>query len=137
MAIWITDRSVGDTAPESETYGGTSLATPMFAGIMADADQARADAGNGPAGLASQYLYDLPPGAVRDVLPPTFGNPNMSDGSRPDSRSLFYGSFYSGSFFNLGFNSDTSLDTADGWDDVTGVGSPVAPAFVAALADQH
>jgi subtilase family serine protease len=137
MAVWITDRSVGDTAPESETYGGTSLATPMFAGIMADVDQARADAGHGPAGLASQYLYDLPSGAVRDVLPPTFGNPNMSDGSRPDSRSLFYGSFYSGSFFNLGFNSDTSLDTAVGWDDVTGVGSPVAPAFVAALADQQ
>ena len=30
-----------------------------------------------------------------------------------------------------GFRS--SLDTATGWDDVTGVGSPVAPQFVAAL----
>ena len=137
MAIWITDQSVGDTAPESETYGGTSLATPLFAGIMADVDQARAAAGHGPAGLASQYLYDLPAGAVRDIVAPSFGNPNESAAAGPDSRSLFYGSFYSGSLFNVGFNSDTSLDTATGWDDVTGVGSPVAPAFVAALAAQQ
>jgi subtilase family serine protease len=136
MGVWITDQSVGDTAPEEEGYGGTSLATPLFAGIMADVDQARADNGHGPAGLASQYLYDLPSGAVRDVLPPTFGNPNSSAAAGPDSRSLWYGSFYSGSLFDLGFNSDTSLDTAPGWDDVTGVGSPVAPGFVAALADQ-
>jgi subtilase family serine protease len=133
MGVWITDLSLGDTAPEVETYGGTSLASPLFAGIMADVDQARAAAGHGPAGLASQYLYDLPSGAVRDVLPPTFGNPNESAAGRADSRSLFYGSFYSGSLFNVGFNSDTSLDTATGWDDVTGVGSPIAPAFVDAL----
>jgi subtilase family serine protease len=133
MAIWITDQSVGDTAPESETYGGTSLASPLFAGIMADVDQARAANGHGPAGLASQYLYNLPAGAVRDVRPPSFGNPNESTAGTPDSRSLFYGSFFSGSLFNLGFNADTSLDTSTGWDDVTGVGSPVAPAFVNAL----
>jgi subtilase family serine protease len=133
MGVWITDLSVGDTAPEVETYGGTSLASPLFAGIMADVDQARAAAGHGPAGLASQYLYDLPAGAVRDVKAPTFGNPNESAAGGPDSRSLWYGSFYSGSLFNVGFNADTSLDTTPGWDDVTGVGSPVAPAFVNAL----
>jgi subtilase family serine protease len=133
MGVWITDLSVGDTAPEEEGYGGTSLASPLFAGIMADVDQARAAAGDGPAGLASQYLYDLPSGAVRDVKPPTFGNANSSAAAGPDSRSLWYGSFFSGSLFDLGFNSDTSLDTATGWDDVTGVGSPVAPAFVNAL----
>ena len=133
MGVWITDQSVGDTAPEEEGYGGTSLASPLFAGIMADVDQARAEAGDGPAGLASQYLYDLPAGAVRDVTPPAFGNPNTSAAASSDSRSLWYGSFFSGSLFDLGFNSDTSLDTAPGWDDVTGVGSPVAPAFVNAL----
>ena len=133
MGVWITDQSVGDTAPEEEGYGGTSLASPLFAGIMADVDQARAAAGDGPAGLASQYLYDLPAGAVRDVTPPAFGNPNTSAAAGADSRSLWYGSFYSGSLFDLGFNADTSLDTATGWDDVTGVGSPVAPQFVAAL----
>jgi subtilase family serine protease len=133
MNIWITDQSVGDTAPEEEQFGGTSLASPLFAGIMADVDQARAGAGHGPAGLASQYLYNLPSGAVRDVVPPTFGNPNPSTAAGSDSRSLFYGSFFSGSLFNVGFNADSSLDTAPGWDDVTGVGTPFAPAFVAAL----
>src|SRR6266550_4017999 len=72
-------------------------------------------------------------GAARDVLPPTFGSPNPSAAAGSDSRSLFYGSFFSGSLFNVGFNADSSLDTATGWDDVTGVGSPVAPQFVAAL----
>ncbi len=133
MGVWITDLAAGGTAPVEEGYGGTSLASPLFAGIMADVDQARAQAGHGPAGLASQYLYDLPAGAVTDVTPPTFGNPNTSGAAGPDSRSLWYGSFYSGSLFDLGFNADTSLDTATGWDDVTGVGSPVAPAFVTAL----
>ena len=133
MNIWITDPTVGDTAPESEQFGGTSLSSPLFAGIMADVDQARTSAGHGPAGLASQYLYNLPSGAVRDVVPPTFGSSNPSTAAGPDSRSLFYGSFFSGSLFNVGFNADSSLDTATGWDDVTGVGSPVAPQFVAAL----
>jgi subtilase family serine protease len=133
MGVWITDLTLGDTAPEEETFGGTSLSSPLFAGIMADVDQARAATGDGPAGLASQYLYDLPAGAVRDVLPPTFGNPNISAAAGPDSKALFYGSFFSGSLSNLGFNADTSLDTASGWDDVTGVGSPDAPAFVNAL----
>jgi subtilase family serine protease len=133
MSIWITDKAAGATAPVEEQYGGTSLASPLFAGIMADVDQARAAAGDGPAGLASQYLYNLPAGAVHDVLPPTFGSSNMSAAGGSDSKSLFYGSFYSGSFFNVGFNADTSLDTAPGWDDVTGVGTPDAPAFVNAL----
>jgi subtilase family serine protease len=133
MNVWITDQSVGDTAPEVAQFGGTSLASPLFAGIMADVDQARADAGHGPAGLASAYLYNLPAGAVRDVLPPTFGHTNPSVGANADSRALYYGSFFSGSFFSVGFNADTSLDTAPGWDDVTGVGTPLAPAFVNAL----
>jgi subtilase family serine protease len=133
MNIWITDQSVGDTAPEQEQFGGTSLASPLFAGIMADVDQARAGVGDGPAGLASQYLYNLPSGAVRDIVPPTFGVANPSSAAGSDSRSLFYGSFFSGSLFNVGFNADSSLDTAPGWDDVTGVGTPYAPAFIAAL----
>jgi hypothetical protein len=62
------------------------------------------------------------------VAPPAFGHGNMSAAGGADSGSLYYyGSFFSGSLFDLGFNADTSLDTATGWDDVTGVGSPVAP----------
>jgi subtilase family serine protease len=120
MNVWITDLSAGDTAPEAEPYGGTSLASPLFAGIMALVDQQRAAHGMGPAGLASQYLYNLPTGAVHDV-------------SNTSSFSLYYGSRYSGSFFQPTFNQDSSLAVGTGWDDVTGVGTPDAPAFVAAL----
>jgi subtilase family serine protease len=131
MGVWLTDLSVGDTAPELEPYGGTSLASPLFAGIMALVDQARANDGKGPAGLASQYLYNLPAGAVHDVTNPSgVGNPVSGD---PNAFSLYYGSRYSGSFFNPTFNEDSSLAVGTGWDDVTGVGSPNAPAFVAAL----
>jgi subtilase family serine protease len=131
MNVYITDLSVGDTAPEIEPYGGTSLASPLFAGIMALVDQARASHGMGPAGLASQWLYNLPAGAVHDVSNPSgVGNPVAGD---PNSFSLFYGSRYSGSFFNPTFNEDSSLAVGAGWDDVTGVGTPNAPAFVAAL----
>ena len=131
MNVWITDLSAGDTAPEIEPYGGTSLASPLFAGIMALVDQERAANGLGPAGLASQYLYNLPSGAVRDVSNPPSGVGN-ADGD-PNSFSLYYGSRYSGSFFNPTFNEDSSLAVGTGWDDVTGVGSPNAPDFVAAL----
>jgi subtilase family serine protease len=136
MNIWVTDPAVDPTQPTTEQWGGTSLSSPLFAGIMADVDQARAAAGDGPAGLASQYLYGLSTGAggpLRDAVQPTFDNPNPSAAGNPDSRSLFYGSFNSGSLFNVGFDADTSLGTTAGWDDVTGVGTPKAPAFVNAL----
>ncbi|HEY3531399.1 MAG TPA: S53 family peptidase [Nocardioides sp.] len=133
MQVWLTDPAVDPTQPVEEQWGGTSLSSPLFAGLMADVDQARAAVGDGPAGLASQYVYDLPQGAIRDALPPTFDNPNPSAAAGPGSRSLYYGSFNSGSFFNVGFNADTSLGTTSGWDDVTGVGTPYAPRFVEAL----
>jgi subtilase family serine protease len=131
MNVYITDLSAGDTKPEIEPYGGTSLASPLFAGVMALVDQQRAADGKGPAGLASQYLYNLPSGAVHDVTSPSgVGNPVAGD---PNAFSLYYGSRYSGRFFNPTFNEDSSLAVAAGWDDVTGVGTPDAPAFVAAL----
>jgi subtilase family serine protease len=133
MNVYITDLSAGDTSPEVEVYGGTSLASPLFAGVMALVDQARAQAGKAPAGLASQYVYNLPSAALHDVTaPPTgVGNPVSGD---PSSMGLFYGSRYSGSLFNVTFNEDSSLTTTTGWDDVTGVGTPNVPAFVSALA---
>jgi subtilase family serine protease len=52
-----------------EVYGGTSVATPMFSGLWAIANEEAAAGGAGPLGLASQYLYSLPAGAVTDVVP--------------------------------------------------------------------
>ncbi|WIG60296.1 MAG: peptidase S8 and S53, subtilisin, kexin, sedolisin [Ktedonobacterales bacterium] len=135
MNVFITDQSVGDTSPEIEPYGGTSLACPLFSGIMALVNQMRANNHLAPAGLATQYLYGLPAGATNDVsAPPTgVGNPVSGDAS---AFLLYYGSRYSGRFFAPTFNQDSSLATGAGWDDVTGVGSPNAPNFVPAMASQ-
>lgn len=132
--VYITDLSAGDSQPEIEPYGGTSVACPLFAGVMALADQARANKGLDHAGLAAQYLYNLPSGAVRDVSTPPAGVGNAVAGDS-NSFALYYGSRYSGTFFSPTFDEDSSLTATSGWDDTTGVGTPYAPSFVAALSN--
>lgn len=79
--------------------GGTSLGAPVWASILADADQLRVEAGKAPlsaAGFdAQRAVYGLPPGVVADV---TAGPPN-------------------------GF-CPTDCSAAPGYDEVTGLGSP-------------
>jgi subtilase family serine protease len=132
--VYITDLSAGDTKPEIEPYGGTSVACPLFAGVMALVDQARANKGLDHAGLAAQYLYNLPSGAVRDVSTPPAGVGNAVAGDS-NAFALYYGSRYSGTFFSPSFDQDSSLTATSGWDDTTGVGTPYAPSFVAALSN--
>ena len=94
--------------------GGTSLASPLFAGLTALALQA---AGGG-AGLLNPIIYDSL-GAFTDIAGPgdDAGNVRVDyvngvDGTR--------GVVYS----VRTFNQDSSLSVATGWDDVTGVGVP-------------
>ena len=92
----------GTSSPWS-VIGGTSLATPMWAGLIAIADQARAQAGLPSLDGASQVLprlYSLPAGDFHDVT-------SGSNGS-----------------FSAGV----------GYDEVTGLGTPVANLLVPALA---
>jgi len=65
-----------------QVWGGTSLATPMFSGLWAIANQ---EAG-APLGLAAQYLYSLPAGAVTDIVPVT--SPNNVTGTIQESASV-------------------------------------------------
>ncbi|MGB9233505.1 MAG: S53 family peptidase [Terriglobales bacterium] len=60
----------GDVPAQTwQVWGGTSVACPMFSGLWAIANQ-EAEAGGGPAlGLAAQYLYSMPAGAITDVVP--------------------------------------------------------------------
>jgi len=51
--------------------GGTSLATPMFSGVMAIAAQKKGGVG---LGQAAALVYNLPAGAVNDIV--SFGSPN-------------------------------------------------------------
>ncbi|MFL5298852.1 MAG: protease pro-enzyme activation domain-containing protein, partial [Anaeromyxobacteraceae bacterium] len=128
-----------------EVIGGTSLAAPMFSGLMAIAAQ---KAGHG-LGQAAPLVYGLPAGAVSDIVP--VGSPDNVTGvinGAPVSAdalaaplfgtttyfSAMYNSPFSTRWFVLTFGTDTGLTTAPGWDDVTGVGTPNGAAFVNAIA---
>jgi len=100
--------------------GGTSLSAPLLAGIMALADQ---DAG-APHGFINPALYLMRgTGGLRDV---TGGH---------DSLAVLRNALVGGHTVTRlrSIDRDSSLDTAVGWDPVTGLGSPYAPLFVAAL----
>src|SRR5207245_224533 len=94
--------------------GGTSLSSPLFAGVMALADQAA----GGPHGFANPALYARKGSAAfRDVTSPSktmaevrvdYANTvNASDGLVDSIRFL---------------NQTESLATTPGYDDVTGLG---------------
>jgi subtilase family serine protease len=100
--------------------GGTSLSAPLLSGIMALADQ---HAGM-PHGFINPTLYLMRgTGGLRDV---TGGHDALAV-----LRNAFVGNHVVTRLRSI--ERDSSLDTAAGWDPVTGLGSPYAPAFVAAL----
>jgi subtilase family serine protease len=128
--------------------GGTSLATPMFSGLWAIANQAAGKA----LGQAAPYMYTLPSGAIYDILPIPNSNTNVTATIEESSSvtksytadevmgltgsyysGLLNGSFTEGLIIAVSFGTDGSLQAAPGWDDATGVGTPNAPAFVAAF----
>jgi len=104
--------------------GGTSLSSPVMAGIEALAD----DAAGHPHGFANPAIYRLGSNAFHDVVNPTktlavvrvdyLNSVDDSDGFRTTLRTL---------------NQTQSIATRPGYDDVTGVGSPSGAAFVTGL----
>ncbi|HVP03879.1 MAG TPA: S53 family peptidase [Solirubrobacteraceae bacterium] len=129
-----TGMRVGQTQTFSDgTYydeyriGGTSLSSPLMAGIMALADQA---AGR-PHGFANPALYRLAGSAAlhdvqrtptepKAVVRVNYANDeNAADGTETLLRS---------------FDVPTTIFTRPGYDDVTGIGSPNGSAFLSALA---
>jgi subtilase family serine protease len=125
----------GSTAYSEYRIGGTSLSCPLFAGLMALADQA---AGKG-LGLVTPTLYKL---AARGRLSTVFRDPagvslgkqglstlanvrpDYTDTTDPHSQTIY-------SLRTLG--NLLTLHQRKGYDDSTGLGSPIAPAFVRAL----
>jgi subtilase family serine protease len=129
--------------------GGTSLATPMFSGVMAIAAQKNGHAG---LGQAAALLYGLPAGAIVDVAP--FNSPNNVTGTitvngTPTNLSAeelaaplanttsFFSALYNSpgdsNWYVLTFGTDSSLVVTPGWDNVTGLGTPNGAAFINAL----
>ncbi|HEY4152506.1 MAG TPA: S53 family peptidase, partial [Pseudolysinimonas sp.] len=106
----INDDTALTTDPfENDTYGGTSLASPMTAAMIALVQQAT----HSKIGFANPTLYAIDrvlPSAFRDVKPQ---NPPAA---------LAYTGAVSGNSYLLTLDRDTSLATAVKYDDVTGIG---------------
>ncbi|MGB9233343.1 MAG: S53 family peptidase [Terriglobales bacterium] len=128
--------------------GGTSLATPMFSGMWAIANQA---AGKW-LGQAAPLLYTLPASAiadVTDVVGPDNVNgftdsPPLPPLNYPANQLLpplgntvnFVSLMYQGTttrWYAISFGTDSSLTTGPGWDNVTGLGTPNGAAFISAI----
>lgn len=107
----ITDDGTLATADyENETYGGTSLASPLTAAMVALSQQVT----HSRIGFANPTLYALDrvlPGSFRDVKP----------SATPVA--VEYTSATSGHRFLITMDKDTSLSTTPGYDDVTGMGA--------------
>ncbi|HYZ30003.1 MAG TPA: S53 family peptidase [Thermoleophilaceae bacterium] len=116
----------GEPAYGEYRIGGTSLAAPLFAGMMALADQAAGF----HHGFANPALYRLAgTSAFHDIVPSTGqlavvrndykNGVDDSGGVTTSLRTLDH---------------DSSLATAPGYDNVTGLGTPNGAAFLAGLA---
>jgi subtilase family serine protease len=110
--------------------GGTSLSSPLFAGMMAVAQQ---QAGH-VIGFANPTLYAAAgTGAYHDVIAPSRG---ANDGGvvRSDFvNGVDASNGYSYTVRLLGYDSVLTIHARKGYDDVTGVGSPTGRAFIAAV----
>lgn len=106
----IVDDSTLETGDfENETYGGTSLASPVVAAQIALVQQAT----RSTIGFANPTLYAIDrvlPSAFRDVVP---SNPPQA---------VAYTSASSGNSYLITLDRDTSLATARKYDNVTGLG---------------
>jgi len=95
--------------------GGTSLASPLFAGAQAVAQQTR-----GRIGFANPLIYSL----AKSDSP--YYDPTSSKPDAGNVRADFANGYNAdgGYLYSLRtFDQDSSLTTSTGWDDVTGVGT--------------
>ncbi len=112
-----------------QPVGGTSLASPLVAGSLADAEQ-----GQKSFGFLNPGLYRLAgTHAVNDTLPITSKTPARYRGVAcdvADCGALVYFPFDDQSWSMLGY---TGQVTAKGYDTMTGIGTPSGQNFVYAL----
>lgn len=123
MLVGETQTFPNGTHYDEYRIGGTSLASPLMAGVQALASQSR----GGRLGFANPRIYDLARSgsAFTDVTaahdPDANVRPDYANGLNPSD-----GILYS----VRTFDDDSSLHTTRGWDDVTGVGSPNSTYYV-------
>jgi len=125
--------------------GGTSLASPSFAGILALVDQARAAKGLGPAGFVNPHLYNIKVGAPGSTSTPLV---DVRAPATPTSLLRAYPTLTGESPRVITVNSvpfsgcpggicegvnDLVNETTPGYDNVTGLGTPWIPSLVSAF----
>jgi subtilase family serine protease len=136
---------VGQTQafPDGNAYdeyriGGTSLSCPLFAGLMADAQQQRGSV----IGFANPALYAAGSSAYNDVLSTTATLATQPVPADEDWSAVARSDYVNGvdgadgylfSRRGLGQDGGLTIHSAPGFDDVTGLGTPKAGAFFPAL----
>lgn len=117
----------GTTSYGEFRSGGTSLAAPVFAGILARVG----DAAGGRLGLANPVLYSLRHKA-RDIEPRTADEPvGLVRSDYRNSADAAGGYLYTAWTFD--HHAPLTIHTRDDYDDTTGVGSPGGPSWFGGL----
>ena len=118
---------ITQTFPDGAYYdqyriGGTSLACPLLAGLMADADQLD----HYHHGFINPLLYHFTAHtpAISDVLPQSGGVVRVDYANGTDASGGYVKSVR---MFN---DQDQTIHTTPGYDNVTGVGTPSGPLFL-------
>jgi subtilase family serine protease len=109
--------------------GGTSLACPLVAGIVADAQQGEAS----PFGFINPLLYSLAgTSAFHDILPVSGSAPGIDRAAYAPKSTSGWGHPASETLDSQN-PQDTSQVTAPGYDTMTGLGTPNGAAFIDGL----
>jgi subtilase family serine protease len=144
LLIGLTQQFPNGTYYAQFKEGGTSLASPLLAGVIADADQAA----GGPLGFLNPVLYNSytkTPAAFNDIVPPAsplstavirvdYANTqDASDGYLVSVRAITYEGpeTYCDGTGNCATR-DVTLTTAKGYDSLTGLGT-IGSNFISAM----
>jgi subtilase family serine protease len=130
MAVGILNITSKKTTYVQETYGGTSVASPLVAGMVTAAQQGQKSA----FGDVDPILYRLlRTAAVNDTLPLTSASPVLYRGVVCDQYTCgleLATEFDVQSYSMVGYTGQVTLK---GYDNMTGVGTPDGQEFIAAL----
>jgi subtilase family serine protease len=144
MRVGLTQTFPKGTAYGEYRLGGTSLASPLFAGVIADADQAAGGSLGfvnpllyklaGTALPGSQVFYDVTPSRKQGVVRVDYADKtDEEEGLLTSVRTFTYEGPESFCDEEGCSEQNVSLSTARGFDSMTGIGTP-GPGFIAALA---
>ena len=133
FGLIVTERS-GKTLPYSTfRQGGTSTATPLIAGIVADAEQGRPS----NLGFLNPLLYRLAgSNAFHDILPVSPSDPEVDRAIYTPGETDINHRFHPGFLVDVNDAqniSGTDQVTAPGYDTMTGLGTPNGSSFIDAL----